>query len=239
MYKTARFAIGLVVFVASYVILTILLAPLLTQKGGSEPFDADAIGRLPVVIAEPEGPSASNPKYFVAQMRNSHDVTAKSASYTFLLPPGTNEIVDQDGDAATYTAENISTGRQRIHLECMVGGYRRDVEYEAEARKAFPLRDRHTGPHAAGRRGNPVREILDPRVTVDRCGRLTARSRDVPQAINLGYMLNAPARVAMSYPSLRRTDAAKKPPRLDQLPVAANLEKFFKEYRPQPADARR
>ena len=63
--------------------------------------------------------------------------------------------------------------------------------------------------------------------------------RDALQEINLGYMLNAPARVAMSYPSLRRTDAAKKPPRLDQLPVAANLEKFFKEYRPQPANARR
>lgn len=146
MSKTARSVLGLVAFVACYVALTFYVAPLLTQKGGSEPLDADAIGRFPVVIAVPEGSGAASPKYFVVQMRNSHDVTAKAASHTFLLPPGTNRIVDQDGDAATYTAENISPGRQRIHLECMVGDYSRDVEYEAEARKAFPLRDRHTGP---------------------------------------------------------------------------------------------
>lgn len=146
MSNTVRAVLSLVVFVASYAVLTFYVVPLLTQKGGSEPLDADAIGRFPVVIAVPEGPRATNPKYFVVQMRNSHHVTAKSASYTFLLPPGTNKIVDQDGDAVTYTAENISTGRQRIHLECRVGDYSRDVEYEAEARKAFPLRDRHTGP---------------------------------------------------------------------------------------------
>jgi hypothetical protein len=56
--------------------------------------------------------------------------------------------------------------------------------------------------------------------------------RDELKKINLAYLLNAPARVAMSHPGLRVTDATKKPPRLDQLPVAAKLEKLFKDYRP-------
>lgn len=146
MYTVARCAVGLVVFVASYMVLTFHVWPLLTQKGESEPLDANAIARFPVVIAVPQGSGATVPKYFVVQMRNSHDVIAKAASHTFLLSPGTNQIVDQDGDAATYTATDISPGRQRIQLKCMVGDYSRDVEYDAEAGKAFPLRDRHTGP---------------------------------------------------------------------------------------------
>ena len=56
--------------------------------------------------------------------------------------------------------------------------------------------------------------------------------RDFLEMINLGYMLNAPARVAMSYPSLKVTDSAKKPPKLADLPVAAKLERLFKEYKP-------
>ena len=51
------------------------------------------------------------------------------------------------------------------------------------------------------------------------------------KSINLGFMLNAPARVAMSRPGLQGTDISKLP-RLDQVPVAAKLEKLFKEYRP-------
>jgi hypothetical protein len=50
--------------------------------------------------------------------------------------------------------------------------------------------------------------------------------------ISLAFMLNAPARVAMSHPGLRSTDPATKLPKLDQVPVAARLEKLFKEYRP-------
>jgi hypothetical protein len=54
--------------------------------------------------------------------------------------------------------------------------------------------------------------------------------------INLAHMLNAPARLAMSRPGLRATDPGKRPPKLDQVPVAAKLEKLFKEYRPpEPA----
>jgi hypothetical protein len=52
------------------------------------------------------------------------------------------------------------------------------------------------------------------------------------ERINLAFMLNAPARVAMSYPGLRAANPASKPPRVDQVPVAAKLEKLFKEYRP-------
>jgi hypothetical protein len=56
--------------------------------------------------------------------------------------------------------------------------------------------------------------------------------RDELKQINLAFMLNAPARVAMSHPGLRATDPARKPPRLDQVPVVAKLEKLFQEYRP-------
>ena len=44
------------------------------------------------------------------------------------------------------------------------------------------------------------------------------------KAVNLGFLLNAPARVAMSKPGLRSADPAKKLPRLDQVPVVAKLE---------------
>lgn len=146
MSKTARIVLGLVVFVAFYVALTFYVAPLLTQKGGSEPLDAAALERFPVVIAVPQGSPAPSAKYFVVQMRDLHNVTAKATSYTFLLPPGTNKIVDQDGDPASYTAQEISPGRQRIALQAMVGDYTHRVEYEAEEKKAFPLRSSHTDP---------------------------------------------------------------------------------------------
>ena len=60
--------------------------------------------------------------------------------------------------------------------------------------------------------------------------------RDELETINLGYMLNVPSRVAMSHPSLRVPDATKKTPRVAELPVAAKLEKLFKEYQPPPRD---
>jgi hypothetical protein len=56
--------------------------------------------------------------------------------------------------------------------------------------------------------------------------------QDELKRINLAYMLNAPARVAMSYPGLRGADPTKKPRRVDESPVTAKLEKLFKEYRP-------
>jgi hypothetical protein len=49
---------------------------------------------------------------------------------------------------------------------------------------------------------------------------------------NLAYMLNAPARLAMSHPGLEVSDPLKKPPKLDEIPVVAKLEKLFKEYLP-------
>jgi hypothetical protein len=50
--------------------------------------------------------------------------------------------------------------------------------------------------------------------------------------INLAFLLNAPARVAMSAPGLRAADPAKRLPPLDQVPVVAKLKKLFKEYQP-------
>ena len=52
------------------------------------------------------------------------------------------------------------------------------------------------------------------------------------EVINLAYILNAPSRLAMSYPSLRISDPKKPAPKVDQIPVAAKLEKLFEEYRP-------
>jgi hypothetical protein len=52
--------------------------------------------------------------------------------------------------------------------------------------------------------------------------------------INLAYMLNVPARVAMSYPSLQSTDPNGKLPKLEDVAVAKKLKKLFMEYRPAP-----
>ena len=54
--------------------------------------------------------------------------------------------------------------------------------------------------------------------------------RDEVQRTNVALVLNTPARLAMSRPGLRITDPTKKPPK--DVPVAAKLEKLFKEYRP-------
>jgi hypothetical protein len=138
--------IGLVVFVASYVILTFLVAPILTQKGGSAPLDEAAVARFPVAIVIRRDSAASNPTFAVVQMRELQSFAAKAPTYSFLLPVGSNKIVDQDGDPASYTADNISPGRQRIVLQARIGDYTHDVEYEAEEKKVFPLRDGSTGP---------------------------------------------------------------------------------------------
>ena len=62
-----------------------------------------------------------------------------------------------------------------------------------------------------------------------------ASEKDMQAALRmiaLAHLLNAPARLAMSRPGLRITDPTKQPPKLDQIPVAAKLQKLFKEYRP-------
>jgi hypothetical protein len=146
MSKTVRSVVGLVVFVASYVVLTFYVAPLLTQKGGSVPLDEAAMARFPVLVVLRQGSEATSPSFSVTQMRHLESVTAKAANYSFLLPVGSNKIVDQDGDPATFTAQEISPGRQRIALQAMVGDYTHDVKYEAEEKKVFPLSLSHTDP---------------------------------------------------------------------------------------------
>lgn len=51
--------------------------------------------------------------------------------------------------------------------------------------------------------------------------------------INLAHTLNAPARLAMSRPGLQISNPGGMIPKLDSIPVAAKLEKLFKEYRPE------
>ena len=53
--------------------------------------------------------------------------------------------------------------------------------------------------------------------------------RETLMTINLAHMLNAPTRLAMSHPSMRLTNPAKKP---KEVPAAAKLEKLFKDYAP-------
>jgi hypothetical protein len=52
------------------------------------------------------------------------------------------------------------------------------------------------------------------------------------ETVALAHMFNAPARLAMSHPGLRGKRPESRPPDLDRVPVAAKLEKLFKEYRP-------
>lgn len=144
MSTIARVVIGLAVFVAFYVILTFFVAPRLTQQGGSAALEA-ALARFPVLVLRHESDGKS-PSFAVARMGSLESITAKATSYTFLLPAGRNEVVDQDGDPASYTAETISSGRQRITLRAMVGDYTHDVQYEAEDKKVFPLQVQTTGP---------------------------------------------------------------------------------------------
>ncbi len=68
-------------------------------------------------------------------------------------------------------------------------------------------------------------------------GTTEKQMRDHLGMINLAYMLNVPARLAMSYPSLESADLNVKLPKLDDLPVAKKLRRLFEEYRPAPPKA--
>lgn len=53
--------------------------------------------------------------------------------------------------------------------------------------------------------------------------------------VNLAFLLNAPARVAMSIPGLRSTSTANKLPPPEKIPVIAKMQKLFKNYKPPKA----
>jgi hypothetical protein len=146
LYQGVRWIIGTAIFVASYVILTFLVVPWFTQRGAPTPLDETTMARFPVAVAIRDASAGTTPKFAVAQIRHLQDLTAKATSYSFLLPAGSHEITDQDGDPASYIADNISPGRQRVRLKAMVGDYKHEVEYEAEEKKVVPLRDGSTGP---------------------------------------------------------------------------------------------
>jgi hypothetical protein len=63
-------------------------------------------------------------------------------------------------------------------------------------------------------------------------GTTEKQMRDFLGMINLAYMLNVPARAAMSYPILESTDPKVKLPKLDDVPVTKKLRRLFEEYRP-------
>ena len=137
---------GVFVFFASYLILVIWVAPLLSRAVGGGSLDGAARARFPVVIAVPSGAVAAEPKFFVVQMRHAPQVMEKAERYSYLLPAGTREIVDQDGDPARSTAQEIAPGRQRIALAARVGDAFHEVEYEAVEMQAFPLKSSFTDP---------------------------------------------------------------------------------------------
>jgi hypothetical protein len=141
-----RIILGVVVFVASYAILTIHVAPMLTQEGGRRPLDEAQVARFPVAIVLRQESASSKTGLAVVQMRDLESETAKAADYSFLLPLGQHDFVDQDGEPASYTAENVSPGHQKIFLRANAwNDYTNYAEYEAEERQVFPVRQGYTG----------------------------------------------------------------------------------------------
>ena len=124
-------------FVVFSGILMIYVAPNFTTKDLSASLGRPTESRVPVLVVVQEG---GRRMFIATQLRNLDKVKEKYPGHSFLLPTGSNGIVDQDGDPATYTATAIQAGRQRIQLKAMVGDYPYNVEYEAEEKKVFPLR---------------------------------------------------------------------------------------------------
>ena len=140
MGTVVRALAAIVVFVAAYVVLTFHVAPLLTSEAE---MSERRVELFPVLIVLT---SAGKTSYAVTRLRDVPNVTGKAERSTFLLPPGTAKVTDQDGDSATYTAEQIFPGRERIRLKAQIGDYSHEVEYEANDKQVFPLKDAYTAP---------------------------------------------------------------------------------------------
>jgi len=142
-----RVALGIAVFVASFVTLSLMVLPWAMESGGRTPLNEAQIRRIPVVVRPLS--SATKPGLWVVRVGDLPEAEKKIGRATFLLPVGSASFADQDGDGAKYTAEALSPARQRIQLRARTGEYLHDVEYEAEEQAVFPLRDRVTGPESA------------------------------------------------------------------------------------------
>jgi hypothetical protein len=144
--KVVSVICGVVVFLASFAVLAFWVVP----SRNAVRFDGrtgDAVtGRFPVLAVAPETAGAVSPKFILANWSALDDATIKTRGFSFLLPAGNSEVVDQDGDPASFSAEELSPGRQRIRLTAQVGDYTFKTEYEAEAKKTVPLRVSHMGP---------------------------------------------------------------------------------------------
>lgn len=137
MRKIFHALISIVLFAVLSGILIVYVTPLFTTKDLSASLGQPTESRVPVLVYVQEG---GRPIFVAAQLRYLDKVTEKYPGHSFLLPTGSNNIIDQDGDPATYTATAIQTGRQRIQLRAMVGDYPYNVEYEAEDKNVFPRR---------------------------------------------------------------------------------------------------
>jgi hypothetical protein len=137
MRKIFHALIAIVLFTVLSGVLVVYVTPFFTTRDLSASLGEPTESRVPVLIYLQE---AGRPTFVVTQLRHLNKVTEKYPGHTFLLPTGSNSVVDQDEDPATYTATMIQTGRQRIQLTAMVGDYLYNVEYEAEENEVFPLR---------------------------------------------------------------------------------------------------
>lgn len=137
MRKVFQALIAIVLFTVLSGVLVVYVTPYVTTSDLSASLGEPTESRVPVLVDVKEG---GRPTFLVTQLRHLNKVTEKYPGHTFLLPTGSNSVVDQDGDPANYTATAIQTGRQRIQLTAMLGDYLYNVEYEAEEKQVFPLR---------------------------------------------------------------------------------------------------
>ena len=137
MRKITRALSAIALFVVFSGVLMVYVAPFLTTKDLSASLGQSAESRVPILVMVQD---AGRPIFISTQLRKLNEVTGKYPAHSFLLPTGSNRVIDQDGDPATYTAKEIRPGRQLIQLKAIVGDYPYNVEYEAEETKVFPLR---------------------------------------------------------------------------------------------------
>jgi hypothetical protein len=128
---------AVVLFFVLSIVSVFLIGPLVATEDVSASLGQPAASRVPVLLVVQKEGSKS---FLVTQLRNLDENRRKHPGHSFLLPAGSNQVVDQDGDRASYTAREMRPGRQFVQLKASVGDYVYEVEYEAEATSVFPVR---------------------------------------------------------------------------------------------------